>query len=142
MIRLSRFVGVLALLAFAIPALAQGSPIGTWATVDDESGETKSHVRIYESGGKLVGDIVTLLPAGRRCVDCAGKFNNSTMRGERILWGFTRDGDTWTGGRILDPKTGKEYKAKMKVQRDGTLYLRGYIGIPTLGRTQNWIRVR
>ncbi|RPH45223.1 MAG: DUF2147 domain-containing protein, partial [Burkholderiales bacterium] len=33
------------------------------------------------------------------------------------------------------------YKAKLKLSEAGRkLELRGYIGIPTLGRTQTWIR--
>ena len=44
-------------------------------------------------------------------------------------------------GEILDPKNGKLYKAKVKLAEVGRkLELRGYIGIPTLGRTQTWIR--
>ena len=135
-----RLTGLLALALFALPAMAQ-SPVGQWRTIDDETGEPKSIVRIFESGGELVGEVVKLLPEGRRCQDCAGSYNNSTLRGTRILWGFTQSGNEYNGGRIVDPLTGKEYKAKMKVERDGRLYLRGYIGIPALGRTQYWERV-
>lgn len=141
MSRLPRLFGVLALLAFSLPALAQ-SPVGTWRTVDDNTGEAKSLVRIFESGGELVGEVVRLLPQGRRCEGCAAPYTNSTLEGVRILSGFTLDGDTWTGGRITDPKENKTYKAKMKVEPDGRLYLRGYIGIPALGRTQFWERVQ
>ena len=136
----SRLAGLLALALFALPAMAQ-SPVGQWRTIDDETGEPKSIVRIFEENGRMVGEIVKLLPEGRRCQDCAGSYNNSTLRGTRILSGLTRDGDEYNGGRIIDPKTGKTYKVKMKVQRDGRLYLRGYIGVPALGRTQYWERV-
>ena len=135
-----RLTGLLALALFALPAMAQ-SPVGQWRTIDDETGEPKSIVRIFEEGGEMHGEIVKLLPEGRRCEDCAGSFNNSTLRGTRILTGLERDGDEYNGGTITDPKTGKVYKVKMKVQRDGRLYLRGYIGIPALGRTQYWERV-
>lgn len=142
--RFPRLLGVLALLAFALPVFAQGTPVGTWRTIDDETGEPKSTVRIYESGGQLVGDIQGLLPRGRRCEGCAGRFNNSTLEGVRILEGFTRDGDTWSGGRITDPKSGKTYKAKMKVERDGRLRVWGYVGVdtPVTRRNQRWERVR
>ena len=137
---LGRLSGLLALALFALPAMAQ-SPVGQWRTIDDETGEPKSIVRIFEEGGQMHGEIVKLLPEGRRCEDCAGSFNNSTLRGTRILTGLSPDGDEYNGGTITDPKTGKVYKVKMKVQRDGRLYLRGYVGIPALGRTQYWERV-
>ena len=136
----SRLAGLLALALFALPAMAQ-SPVGQWRTIDDETGEPKSIVRIFEENGRMVGEIVKLLPEGRRCQDCAGSYNNSTLRGTRILRDLRRDGNEYNGGTIVDPKTGKTYKVKMKVQRDGRLYLRGYIGVPALGRTQYWERV-
>ena len=50
-------------------------------------------------------------------------------------------GKEWSGGRILDPEDGNTYKCKIALNKDGTLKLRGYIGIPALGRTQTWHRV-
>ena len=58
-----------------------------------------------------------------------------------IAWGLRRDGDAWSGGRILDPDNGKEYSVKFTPGNDGrTLEVRGYIGMPMLGRTQVWQR--
>ena len=63
------------------------------------------------------------------------------MQGMTILTGLKKDGDEWTGGEILDPNNGKLYKAKVKLAEAGRkLELRGYVGIPTLGRTQTWVR--
>jgi len=47
---------------------------------------------------------------------------------------------TYKGGRILDPENGKTYKCRIKLV-DDVLEVRGYIGIPALGRTQKWYRV-
>ena len=141
MIRPTRLLGVLALLAFAVPALAQ-SPVGLWRTIDDD-GTPKSLVRITEQGGEMVGVIERLLPEGRRCTDCDGRYQGSDLRGVRVLYGFTRDGDEYTGGRAFDPNNGRTYRGVMKVMPDGRLYLRGYVaGIRALGRTQYWERVR
>ena len=139
-----RSLGVLTLLLFAIPAFAQPSPVGVWRTIDDETGDPKSLVRIFEESGQLVGEVQTLLPEGRRCVDCVAPYQGTDMRGTRILWGFTRDGDTWTGGRIVNPANAKEYKAKMKIQPDGTLRLWGYVGFDSFAtrKAQVWERVR
>lgn len=138
-----RAFGALAVLLLTVPAMAQ-SPVGTWRTVDDETGEPKSIVQISESNGVLTGSIVRLLPEGRRCTDCAPEFNNSDLRGTQILTGFRLRGNTYEGGRITDPKTGRVYRAKMLVERDGRLRLWGYVGMdtPLTRRAQYWERVR
>ena len=46
---------------FAIVGLQAQSPVGIWKTVDDNTGEAKSHVEIYEEGGKIHGKLVKLL---------------------------------------------------------------------------------
>ena len=139
----TRAAGALALLLFALPALAQ-SPVGTWRTIDEETREPKSIVRVFDRGGQLFGEIVQLLPEGRRCVDCAPRFNGQDLRGVEILSGFRANGSTWEGGRITDPKNGRTYRAKMQVQRDGRLKVWGYVGVDTrlTRRAQYWERVR
>jgi len=58
-----------------------------------------------------------------------------------IMWGVKKDGDHWDGGKILDPNNGKTYKVKLTPKDNGQkLDVRGYIGMPLLGRTQTWIR--
>lgn len=53
---------------------AQGV-LGKWKTIDDETGEAKSVVEIYEKSGKLYGKIVEILRADHKkdaCVKCDG----------------------------------------------------------------------
>lgn len=142
MTRLSLFA-LGALFLAAAPSYAQSTPVGCWQTVDDEDGQVKSYVRIYSEGNALVGDIVRLTQNGGRCVDCANGYNNRVLRNERIMSGYTRDGDRYEDGSILDPKSGRTYKSVMNVV-DGSngnrLYLRGYVGIRALGRSQTWQR--
>jgi len=38
----------------------------------------------------------------------------------------------------MDPENGKDYKCRITIADDGTLKVRGYIGLPALGRTQTW----
>lgn len=139
-----RALGAFALLAFALPVLAQSSPVGTWRTIDDATGEPKSLVRIYERSGKLYGEIAQLLPEGRTCDNCADEYRGKNMRGVQILSDYTRSGDTWTGGRITDPQSGKTYKSKMQVERDGRLKVWGFVGFDSAltRRSQYWERVR
>jgi uncharacterized protein (DUF2147 family) len=46
----------------------------------------------------------------------------------------------WKEGRIYDPEEGKTYKSKMRLEEDGILKVRGFIGISLLGRNTNWTR--
>jgi uncharacterized protein (DUF2147 family) len=142
---MARALGVLALLLVAMPALAQTTPVGTWRTIDDETGEPKSLVRIYERDGKLFGDIVMLLPEGRTCEDCARRFEGRDLRGETIVTNLERRGNRneWSGGRIVDPKSGRSYNLSVSMDGPNRLRLRGYVmGIRALGRTQTWERVQ
>lgn len=139
---LLRTLGAAALLALAGPAFAQ-TVNGCWATVDDSDGTVKSYVKIYDEGGTKVGDIVRLTVNGGRCVDCADGFNGRVLRNERIMSGFRADGNRYEDGSILDPKSGRRYSAVMNLVEGNSdrLYLRGYVGIRALGRSQTWRRV-
>jgi uncharacterized protein (DUF2147 family) len=58
-----------------------------------------------------------------------------------ILRHMRPDGDEWSGGEILDPESGKTYRARMKLIDGGRrLVIRGYIGLPLFGRSQTWVR--
>ena len=78
----------------------------------------------------------------RVCVKCEGKNKNKPVKGLTIIWNLKQDGDEWSGGQILDPKSGKVYRCKLKLADDGNkLIVRGFLGISLLGRSQEWIRI-
>lgn len=123
-------------------AIAQ-SPIGLWKTIDDETGNAKSHVEIYEQNGKLHGKVVKLLADASTsvCSNCSGKKKDQPIEGMEILEGLTKYKDYWSYGKILDPNNGKVYKCSVWTDGSDKLKLRGYIGISALGRNQVWHRV-
>lgn len=133
-------------LLFSAGAFAQ-TPIGEWRTIDDETGEPKSVVEIYEQDGKLFGKIVQILPEGTTtiCDECEGEYAGQELVGAVILRDLEADGDAWGGGKITDPKNGKTYSVKMSLDGADTLNVRGFIKVPlmgsALGRTQTWYRV-
>jgi uncharacterized protein (DUF2147 family) len=43
-------------------------------------------------------------------------------------------------GEVTDPRTGKSYRAKLRLDRLGNLQLRGFVAAPLFGRTQTWRR--
>jgi uncharacterized protein (DUF2147 family) len=130
-------------------ALAQVTPVGTWKTVDDATKTEKSLVRIAESGGVLTGKIEKLLdPATKAdavCDKCSDERKDKPLVGLSIITGVkksTSAADLWDGGHILDPGDGKTYKVRLSPIDGGKkLEVRGYVGMPLLGRTQTWLRV-
>jgi uncharacterized protein (DUF2147 family) len=137
-------LSVLALAATATHA-ASPSPVGLWKTVDDKTGEARSHVRISDAAGLLTGRIELILELDKRdakCTACSGPKKNQPITGMTILEGVrrSRSADHWEGGSILDPNDGKVYRVRLTPQRDGrTLEVRGYLG--PFYRNQYWVRV-
>ena len=131
---------------FALGAQAQMSPVGLWKTIDDETGKPKSLVRIVEANGEFRGKIEKLFrEAGEdpnpKCDKCEDTRKDQPIVGMTIITGMKKDGGEYNGGQILDPANGKVYKSKMSVAEGGRkLDVRGYIGVPMLGRTQTWVR--
>ena len=138
----------LALTATAAAAQSM-SPVGLWKTIDDASKKEKSLVRIVEAGGVLIGKIEKIIDptekADALCDQCSDERKNQPVVGLTIIRGAKANADDrelWDGGDILDPGNGKVYKLRLKpVQGGKALEVRGYIGMPLLGRTQTWIRV-
>jgi uncharacterized protein (DUF2147 family) len=126
-------------------ASAQATAVGAWNTISDTDGRPTAVVEIREVDGELVGTITELLvaaePEDSVCGKCSGERKGQRVVGMEILRHMRPDGDAWSGGEILDPETGKTYKAKMKLIDGGNkLVLRGYIGLPLFGRSQTWVR--
>ena len=127
-------------------ALAQTTPVGLWKTIDDDGKTEKSLVRITESGAAVSGrveKIFDLSKASEVCRECSDERKNQAVMGMTIIRGAKKGDDgAWGGGDILDPNNGKVYKLRLKPVDGGKrLEVRGYIGMPLLGRTQTWIRV-
>ncbi len=129
------------------PAFADdSSPIGLWKNIDDVSGKPKALIRITESNGVLQGKIEQLFRApsedqNPKCEKCEDARKNQPIIGMVFMSGLKKDGDEYAGGEILDPDNGKIYRSKMHLTDGGKkLNVRGYIGVPMLGRSQVWIR--
>ncbi|MDR6467044.1 uncharacterized protein (DUF2147 family) [Paraburkholderia graminis] len=135
------------LLASAVTAMAQAdTPVGTWQTIDDHTGQPKALVQIVDSGnGTLSGKVIKGLGPNdqpdRRCTACTDARKDQPILGMTIIDDMKKDGDAWDHGQILDPENGKLYKCKMRLEDGGNkLVVRGYIGVSLLGRSQTWVR--
>ena len=116
---------------------------GLWITEDDETGKKKSEVLIYKEGNIVFGKIINLLlpeDKGKLCLNCKGENKNKPIEGLLILKDLILEEDTWEGGTILDPKSGKIYDCYITLEDDNTLKVRGFLGFSLLGRTQIWKR--
>ena len=126
-------------------AAESDSPVGNWKTFDDKTGRAKSIVQIAEENGELTGKVLEVLesPAGPHplCQPCEGERKDKPVEGMTILWGAKKNGASWEDGEILDPENGKIYRVMLTLLGSGQkLAVRGYIGIPAIGRYQIWQR--
>jgi uncharacterized protein (DUF2147 family) len=132
------------LAAAASTVFAQATPVGLWKTIDDETRQEKSFVRIVEQGGALTGKVEKLIDpaaASAKCDKCADERKDKPLVGLQIIRNAKAGEDgAWEGGEILDPNNGKTYRLRLKPLEGGKkLEVRGYIG--PFYRNQQWIRV-
>ena len=126
-------------------ALRAQSVTGKWKTIDDETGQEKSIVELFERDGKLYGRIVKILDTTRdpdpvcdKCPSDDPRFRKKVI-GMEFIRDMTREDHDYTGGDILDPEVGKVYRCKLWLE-GSDLMVRGYWG--PFYRTQTWKRVQ
>ena len=137
---------VATLAAGAACAFAQSTPVGTWRSIDDKTGEAKAEIRIVEDAGVVNGRIEKRLAKsakpGAVCEECKDERKGKPIDGLEIIRGAKKaEGkDVWEGGKILDPENGREYTLRLTPIEGGRkLEVRGSFG--PFGRTQTWVRV-
>lgn len=139
------FFAACCLTLFSALSLQAQSPVGTWKTIDDNTGEAKSHVEIYEENGQYFGKVTQLLlkPADTVCEKCKGDKKGKPVVGMLILENLSPNGDYWKNGSIMDPENGKEYGCSIWFEegKSDELRVRGkhWTG---LYRTQTWFRAK
>ena len=134
------FTLLLATAAYA----ASDTPVGTWTQVDDATGKPKSIIEITQQpDGTLQGVVKQVLFSDQGthpiCEKCEGDRHNKPVDGMVIMWGVTKDGDVWDGGKILDPNNGKSYRVELSMRDGGQkLDVKGFLFF--FHRTQTWLR--
>lgn len=120
--------------------------LGVW-----EPSNGKARVKIEKVGSKFYGKIVWLREptdpqTGQPKVDKNNPdqaLRTTPLRGYRMLKDFVYSGkNEWSEGTIYDPENGNTYSCVIKMKDDNTLDIRGYIGVKTLGRTDEWKRMQ
>ena len=131
---------------FVCSAFAKGPIVGKWKTIDDETNEPKAIVEIFERDGKFYGNTIELFlkadadqnPTCDKCDDDDPRKDQPSL-GMEIIKGLEADGDSYSGGTILDSGKGKVYKCKITREGD-TLKMKG--SILFFYRTQTWHLVK
>ncbi|MCW2237024.1 DUF2147 domain-containing protein [Azospirillum canadense] len=137
------FVGVVLLLVIphAVAVAAPEDVYGLWRTSDQQAA-----VELYPCGPDLCGRLVWYVE--KRTGADAGldsKNPDEAQRARRLcgllmIGNFRRRDGGWTGGWLYDPESGNTYSGTITPEGPDHLSLRGYIGIPLLGRTDHWSR--
>ncbi len=141
-LKLARSIAALALVSIGVSALGsdRNAVLGTWASHN-------SIIEIREVGGLLSARVVAIRDAvykedesGPQGEPRRDDRNSDPAARDRLIVGidllsdYRFDAGQWRG-RIYDPESGKTYSSQMKVAKDGTLEMRGYLGVPWIGRT-------
>ena len=123
--------------------------IGTYYIIKEDT-KAESRVQIYKnSERKFEGKIVWLKnpnnPDGSPKYDLKNpKPELRSVRSDQVVllknFAFDEKSKEWTGGEIYDPEEGKTYKCKLKFESPTKLKVRGYVGIPALGKSMYWTK--
>lgn len=118
---------------------------GLWVVEGEEA-----HIRIEQCGRNLCAQIAWM----KDLTDATGmprtdvKNPDKNLKGRSILGlsllkdvGVEPNRHGAWAGRIYDPQRGKYYRCTLRLAASGDLRVRGYIGIPLLGRTSRWRRI-
>ncbi|MEA2779014.1 MAG: hypothetical protein QOK29_558 [Rhodospirillaceae bacterium] len=112
-----------------------GSPIGYWLT---ESGD--GVIEVAPCGNALCGRIVGI---GRKPDEPIPRdVHGRSQCGLTIIEKEVPTSPGTWDGTVTDPRDGRTYGARLWVDKDDRLHVRGYLGIPLLGDTQTWTRYK
>ncbi len=135
-------VTLLVLFAFTVSVNAQ-TIFGKWENRNEDTEKVDSVIEVYKKEGKAYAKIIKITDPNRQdavCDKCKGKRKGEKILGMDILTGLSKDDDEWSGGEILDPKTGKVYNCFIELKGKNKLKVRGYVGVALFGRTVYWHR--
>ncbi|MDB5210427.1 MAG: peptide protein [Sediminibacterium sp.] len=98
-------------------------------------------IEVYKKGDKYFGKSVWVANPRKDTENPLKTLQSRDVLGIELLTDFSFDKDTYKGGKIYDPESGKTYDCKMTLAGN-ILKVRGYIGISLFGRTETFERIR
>jgi len=121
---------------------AQANPdalLGIWFNEEKDA-----KIKVYKENGKFYGKIVWHKTGDG--ISAYDEHNPDPELQKRkkvglvILTDFEFHNGQWEDGEIYDPKKGKTYSCVIKLEKDGSLNVRGFIGFSLIGRTTYWTK--
>lgn len=139
---MKKMIWIMLVAVYAIPNVMAFNPddvLGVWLVQDKDA-----KIELYKTkDGELRGKCIWHKIPGLKDVDNKDpNERDKPVVGKIFVWGFhwnAEDG-IWDGGKVY--KQGKTYCGKIKLNPDGTLYLKGNICNTFLGKTNTWTRVK
>ena len=120
---------------------------GVWQQIDPGSGFVGGLISFKEKAGLWEGYIVKMYPkpgdpVDPVCTGCTDDRKDQPVLGLRLIQNAKRDGLSYEGGTILDPRNGSQYSVQLTLAPDNqTLTVRGYVGLTLFGQSQTWKRL-
>jgi uncharacterized protein (DUF2147 family) len=120
---------------------------GVWQQIDPGTGRVGGLISFKEKGGLWEGYIVKMYPqpgdpVNPVCSRCTDDRKDQLVLGLRLIQDAKRDGLSYKGGSILDPRSGSQYSVELTLSPDNqTLTVRGYVGLTLFGQSQTWKRL-
>lgn len=140
----SATVSIVVLFIFSTSAAQSVS--GVWTTYNEVTGSPLSSIEIRQVGNSIEGRVTEIFLEPYQgedpvCTKCPGDKKGRKVIGMDFLWGFKREDDAWSSGKILDPESGDLYTCSLWMEDKTTLKVRGYAGpFHLFYRTQTWKR--
>ena len=121
-------ISILSFMCFSFSSIAQNIE-GVWFTEKDEA-----KVHIYKnSNGLYEGKLIWTKEKSERTQNAHGII---------VLKDAKKINDKKYEGIAFLPQTNKEYNCIVTVKSKNELDLRGYVGVPALGKTTRWTRTK
>lgn len=116
-------------------------PFGLWLTENERSAIM---VKPCELG--VCGHIAWIIDGGMQydTKNPTERLKGQPMCGLEIMQSFKQNPKNtkeWVDGKIYKADEGDIYNANFKMTNDNEMVVRGYVGIPLLGKSQTWKRV-
>ena len=137
------FCAFIAASAYADPPTIEG----VWQQIDNGTGYVGGLISFKEKAESWEGYIVKMYPkpgdpVDPVCTGCTDDRKDQPVLGLRLIQNAKRDGLSYEGGTILDPRNGSQYSVQLTLAPDNqTLTVRGYVGLTLFGQSQTWKRL-